>query len=318
MKIDISDEDLNKLGDLLGKDSEVYQRIFIGEQKEKKHYKKHKKYTLNVKVRKLRRLAKIARETKERELVQAPQIPEWLFKESVMVEPEKSIDLVTIDTLNMLNKYDRKKVLDNWHDWKKRQKEIDKRYAKAEERRVYKMRAMKKDPEGWAARTLKYKEREKAKNRALRATTKWRKTHRKTRGLVKMTPEEHRIRSRELERLHRKDPEWVAKHREHRRQKYLARKLDKPRVIKPYVPRPYVPRVKGIRRSVEERKVKDRIRARVRYNMEKNSPEYIAKKRAQYDARKNDPEHIMKQVEYYLLNREKILAKYRAKRDKKK
>jgi hypothetical protein len=348
MKVNISDEDLNKLGEILGKDSEVYQKIFI-----KKKYKKHKKHNkINIKVRKLRTLAKIAKDNK---VIDVPQIPDWLFRESLIVEPEKSIDLITIDTLNMLNGHDRKRVLDSWHDWKKRQKEIDKRYARAEERRIYKMRAMKKDPEGWAARTLKYKEREKAKNRALHATTKWKKTHRKTRGALPMTKEEKRARQRELVVLRRKDPAWIAKYRERRRQIYYNKHKDEPGWLEQRKARDirhkelqleydakiarkvgrkgikrvrkYVPRVKGVRMGVEERKLKDRIRAHKRYIIEKDKPEYIAKKRRQYEARlgnqewvenrriknqakyaklRDDPEWIMKQVEYYLLNRETI------------
>lgn len=184
--------------------------------------RKYNKHTKS-RVKLLRKIAYNARREKEQEEELARGIVP--LTENIFVEQTipTSMESVTIDMIRMLKGTDKKKMLIAWHEWKARQKAVDVLYVNREKRRIWRTRAIKKDPEGFYARQRKYHQAEQERKHN---SPEWIATHSKPR--VKQTLEETKIKRKLYQKELWQDPEWRAKKNEQKKEYYYNKNKDNP------------------------------------------------------------------------------------------
>jgi hypothetical protein len=207
-RIYLNDDEIKKLRELIDKDKEprLYRKIKIS-----KSRRKH--------LRNARKLRKILHQV-EKEKEEAPIIETQPVTE---VKPCVEIESITIDMIKMLKGRERERTLKAYHEWKARQKAIDIQYSKREKGRVDRMRAIRKDPEGFKARCRRYhlEERERLHN-----SPEWIKAHNTPRKV--QTPEERMAKRRAWYEYCRDNPVMAAKIKEQKRQAYYDKHKDEP------------------------------------------------------------------------------------------
>lgn len=213
--VNLTDEELRRLKKVLDKNTDT--KLF------RKICHKYKAISRG-KVRKLRRLSYLVKRAREEQ--EFTKIPKWLFEELPQPrnpEPESLEtlpELLTIDTIKMLHGQDRKQVLDTYYDWKRRQKETDKKYLRSQENKIKIQQQIHADPEGYFAKKKQYAKKysENAKKKLAerrRKDKKWRdKQNAKGRAYYAKNKEKLAARNRERYRKLKTDPKWVAKQQE--------------------------------------------------------------------------------------------------------
>lgn len=168
-------------------------------------------------------------------------IPDWIFAKPIYTADTliitidstisgDALECIDIDTIRRLSGWEKKKVLNTYYDWMRRQKAVDARLLRSQDQRIRRMLEYNKDPEAYTKKMHEFKKRYKDKNKEYRAKKRedkvWvKKQNEKNRKYYLRNKDKLSLKNKKWrEKKKLEHPEWIEQNRRKALERYYVKK----------------------------------------------------------------------------------------------